>query len=193
MNKTDEFLAKYKELETILREQGLDYKMEFESEGKQNAAEFTIMRQMRNYMSHNDNKNFVVPSDKQIAMIAATIKKYETKNDSAKKHMKKVDLLSVKTGDTIKTALKLCGTKKINVVPVYSIMRGTPIYGCVNLLDMITFAEAKGYNTKMGDIKKNTSFGFAKTTDDYNNLPSVTFVTEDGTNKTKALGIIIKD
>lgn len=94
------FIDKYKVLETILREQGQEYK-----DLETTSDRYTITRQMRNYITHHDDANFLEISKKQIQFLDNTIQELKTKEDILKKHMKSLKVATCNSTDRCTEAL----------------------------------------------------------------------------------------
>ena len=95
MKKNNEqlFLDLYREYEGLLRDRGVEYRhVEDSSEGIIKDR-LTIMRQMRNYLTHRHDPNFLIISDKQIEFLCELIKEESLKGDLLRDH-----LISIKKG-----------------------------------------------------------------------------------------------
>ena len=66
MNKVEEFLAAYREYESLLRDNQKDYKTIEDGSDDLNQNRMRICRQMRNYLSHQNDIGFLEPTKLQI-------------------------------------------------------------------------------------------------------------------------------
>lgn len=99
-NENDQFLKSYKELEETCRGLNIDLKNLADDIGEVDGNKLNICRQMRNYMSHNSEANFLSASKSQISFIQSLNKKMKEKDDICSKHMrKKLDSFSCTTNE----------------------------------------------------------------------------------------------
>ncbi len=132
--KTDKFLELYRTYETVLREQGLDYKTREESSEEPLQGRLRICRQIRNYLTHNQDVGFLEVSDLQIKTLEQWIEKQKMESDILKKHCKTLKSSSCnvqdKCEDTIRRMLKL----NISEIPV---MESNQLVGVISLKKII--------------------------------------------------------
>lgn len=85
MSKDNEkFLSLYRTYEGLLRERGTDYR---EVESASDSSRMTIMRQMRNYLSHAEDPGFITISPVCIKALEQMIKEESLKGDIVKNHL----------------------------------------------------------------------------------------------------------
>lgn len=94
----DKFLSLYRTYEGLLRSRGSDYRKE-ETEAVD--GRMTIMRQMRNYLSHAEDPEFITISPLCIKTLEQMIKEEKQKGDIIKNHLVTPAKGSVKEGDML--------------------------------------------------------------------------------------------
>ena len=194
-NKNDSFLSTYKEFETLLRELGLDYKEIEDQTTEVNRNRMRILRMMRNFLSHNDDDDFVTANDTQIEYLRYLINLYRLKGDIVKKHTKTLHTgACCITDKCVDAADKLCKLK-VSAIPVYDDKQ--KILGLVTPYDILPVLSTSKAKT-LSDVKK-----FSK---DYICLPANTLMseiddidsdkliccTEDGKATGKLLGVLFR-
>lgn len=94
----DKFLSLYRTYEGMLRARGVDYReVESEQTGQGNGR-MTIMRQMRNYLSHAEDPGFIEISPACIKALENMVKEESLKGDIVKNHLVTPAKGSVKEG-----------------------------------------------------------------------------------------------
>ena len=96
----DRFLSLYREFETLLRDDGKDYKELEESADDLLQNRLRINRQLRNYLTHNHDAGFLEISDKQIAFMEKLIFEQKSSMDILKKHIKSAKVAGCLCTDT---------------------------------------------------------------------------------------------
>lgn len=101
MSKNDAFLAIYREYEQLLKARGTDIPSVENSleASKEMEDKLRISRQMRNFMSHNDDPNFLNASDAQINFFNNLVYEERLKTECAKDHMRGVKSSAVTAKD----------------------------------------------------------------------------------------------
>lgn len=82
-----QFLLLYKEYEGLLREHGKDYKDEEEHTDSLSMGRMRMLRQMRNYLSHNNDMAFLAISDAQGKFLSQLIREETLAGDIVKNHL----------------------------------------------------------------------------------------------------------
>ncbi len=187
MKSENEFLSVYREYESFIRDQGIEPKDHEEKVDDMTANRLRMCRQMRNYLSHQNDPGFLNISDNQIAFLRAYTESLKMKGDVVKKHLKSVTMAtcldSDKCGDVLKKMVKL----KVNDIVVIS-KKG---FGVANIYDIIAKAiESK--TTKMALVKTKQAYKIVPPTMKMDDVPlgSVIICTQDGTDTGKVLGVI---
>ena len=112
MHQTTDFLALYREYESLLREQGLEYKQREDAAEGQVQDRMRICRQIRNYLVHQEDAGFLEISEKQMAFFKGLVEQEKTKLDTFGEH-----LLSLRREAVLKKMKRL----KTCVLPVWEI------------------------------------------------------------------------
>lgn len=149
------FLTAYREYEQLLKSKGLDVSsIESSTETPKDVSDkIRICRQMRNFMSHNDDPEFLNASDSQIAFLTNLVYEERLKEDCAKDHMRGLKSASVSSKDKCTDALdKLIRLKtdKIVVIDGYDI-------GVASIFDVAKAAQATK-TSKMSSVKTTSDF-----------------------------------
>lgn len=194
MINTQAFLAAYKDYETALREHGKDYKEIEEAADEQTSCRMRISRQIRNYLSHNEDPGFLEISDKQVTWIQDLAKAEWLSEDLVKDHLLTPRRALLMEGDLIKDCLKRMVAVKRTTLPVantkevlgaISLMTLTKLYlkdenGCLTkkhqaLMEPITLVSEQ---TRMADLI---------------NVHACVCCTKDGSHIGKVLGVLAAD
>lgn len=88
---SDDFLTRYKRWETLLRDNGSDVReleAACETAEPQRCSRIRIMRQFRNYLTHEHDPGFLLPTDKMLDFLEAEIRVLEDKDDIARQHLR---------------------------------------------------------------------------------------------------------
>lgn len=151
------FLDAYKSYETILRQHGLEYKDIEDNSDDITQNRMRICRQMRNYLTHNDDPNFLEISDAQIEYMRRLYNEELEKEDLVKNHVKSASTSMVtlkdKCGDALAKMVKL----KTEYIGVY---KGDEVLGVASIYD-VSKAYQTSKTTKMSTIKLSSKFGLA--------------------------------
>ena len=135
---TERFLNLYRTYEGLLREHGKDYKSEEDTAPGSLQDRMRIMRQMRNYLSHNEDPGFLCASKAQILLLEQLIKEERLSGDILKKHL---TALSFPEGGTVKDAIEKMAKKKLLKMAVY---REGRFLGMATLHKLILLSIKKG-------------------------------------------------
>lgn len=209
MHQTTDFLALYREYESLLREQGLEYKQIEDNAEGQTQDRMRICRQLRNYLVHQEDAGFLEISEKQMAFFRGLVETEKTKLDTFGEH-----LLSLRSGactpeDSPEAVLKKMKRLKTCVLPVWKLEEKMPkshiTYRTEVLLGQISVISvalllAKGSETigkglrkyeqpeviLRPDTRMPEALGFAEET-------PLLCCTEDGTRKGAFLGAYIRE
>ena len=187
MKNDNKFLSLYREYESFIRDQGIDPKDYEEKVDDLTANRLRMCRQMRNYLSHQNDPGFLSVSDNQISFLETYTESLKMKGDTVRKHLKTVAsatcLDSDKCSDVLQKMIKL----KSNDIVVIS---KTGI-GVASIYDIISKAmESK--TTKMSLVKTKPSYKLVSPTVKMDDIPLgvVIICTQDGTESGKILGVI---
>lgn len=95
---TERFLSLYKTYEGMLRARGTDYRAVEEESTGIGKGRMTMIRQMRNYMSHSEDPGFIIPSPACLGVLEKMVKEESLKGDIVKNHLVTPARGSVKEG-----------------------------------------------------------------------------------------------
>ena len=187
MNNNKEFMNKYKELETELRDQNLDY-LELENQSENSIQnKMRVCRIMRNYMAHNAETNFVQISNAQLEFINDILSDIKATTDTAKKRCKTINATSVDSKAKCTDALtKMIKTKRDKIL----------IIGCGKLkiasIYDVSKAVLESKTSKMDKIKSTSKYIIVSADTKCETIPKNTFVivTTNGTTTGKLIGTI---
>lgn len=103
MNRENEkFLSLYKTYEGLLRGRGTDYRT---IEDTQNSDRMRMMRQMRNYLCHSEDPDFLIISPACIKILEKMVKEEAMKGDLVKNHLRTPAKSSVKEGTLLSAVI----------------------------------------------------------------------------------------
>lgn len=112
-----QFLELYREYETVLREQGLDYFSVNElAEPPLLKNRLTMVRQMRNYLTHVNDVGFLFVTDEQIAFLKDLIRNQKLRGDLIRKHLLPAKKCAVSVTDSVFDALTLISKQELSDV-----------------------------------------------------------------------------
>lgn len=135
MPSTEEFLGLYKEFESVLREKRIDYR-DFESTLDDTTEnKLRVCRRLRNFLSHNNNDDFVIISEKQIAFMEEMIENQRGNADVLQKYLKPAALSSCGVDETCKESLAKFSKSGAEYLPVYDPSKG--VLGLITSVDVI--------------------------------------------------------
>ena len=187
MKNDNKFLSLYREYESFIRDQGIDPKDYEEKVDDETANRLRMCRQMRNYLSHQNDPGFLNISDNQIAFLESYTDSLKMQGDVVKKHLKAIVPATCGESDKCCDVLKQMTKLKTNNILVLS-KKGV---GVANIYDVINKAlESK--TTKMSLVKTKPTYKIVSPTTKMEDIPfgSVILCTHDGTETGKLLGVI---
>lgn len=149
----DKFLSLYREYETLLRDDGKDYKELEESADDLLQNRLRINRQLRNYLTHNHDAGFLEISDKQISFMEKLIFEQKSSMDILKKHMKSAKVAGCLYTDTLDDVLTKMMKLKVIRLPVYD---ETGVLGFVSWIEVMKAyrTEKRPKTAKLSVVKK---------------------------------------
>ena len=86
--KTDKLLSQYRIYENLVRDSGQDPKDVEDGMAEADAARMRMIRQFRNFLSHQEAPGFLEPTDKMLAFLDAQVKDWAMRGDVARKHLR---------------------------------------------------------------------------------------------------------
>lgn len=195
----DRFLSLYREYETLLRDDGKDYKELEESADDLLQNRLRINRQLRNYLTHNHDAGFLEISDKQIAFMEKLIFEQKSSMDILKKHMKSAKVAGCLCTDMLDDVLTKMMKLKVTRLPVYD---ENCVLGLVSWIDVLKAyrAEKRPKTAKLSVVKKLDKKVICMTPDTLMSdilmtvSPSdMVCCTDSGDKKGKFLGVFLND
>lgn len=149
----DKFLSLYREYETLLRDDGKDYKELEESADDLLQNRLRINRQLRNYLTHNHDAGFLEISDKQISFMEKLIFEQKSSMDILKKHIKSAKVAGCLYTDTLDDVLTKMMKLKVTQLPVYD---DSGVLGFINWIEVMKAyrAEKRPKTAKLSVVKK---------------------------------------
>lgn len=149
-NNEQTYLDLYRQYEGLLRERGTEYRNIEEMSGGLKKDRMTIMRQIRNYLVHRGDSDFVKVSDKQLQFLSSLILEEELRGDLLRDH-----LLSIKKATVTKSESLISAITKMKRLDFYSIV----VYDEEKLWGRLDVREAalaiiKDSTATVGAIKK---------------------------------------
>lgn len=153
MKKNNEqlFLDLYREYEGLLRDKGVEYRhVEDNSEGIIKDR-LTIMRQMRNYLTHRHDPNFLIISDKQVEFLCGLIKEESLKGNLLQNHLISIKKGAVSINEPLSSVIAKMKKLRFTNIVVYDDEK--KILGRLNIYDAALMA-AQNTSATVGSIKK---------------------------------------
>lgn len=114
-----QFLSLYKTYESLLRDHGTDYR---KIEEQQEGSRMTIMRQIRNYLSHAEDPGFIAISQTCLNFLERLVKEEQMKGDLIKNHLITPAKGSIKEGTPLSKVVYRLSVLALNgqfELPVY--------------------------------------------------------------------------
>ena len=195
----DRFLSLYREYETLLRDDGKDYKELEESADDLLQNRLRINRQLRNYLTHNHDAGFLEISDKQIAFMEKLIFEQKNSMDILKKHIKSAKVAGCLCTYTLDDVLTKMMKLKVTRLPVYD---ESCVLGLVSWIDVLKAyrAEKRPKTAKLSVVKKLDKKVICMTPDTLMSDMLMTVdpsdmvcCTDSGDKKGKFLGVFLND
>lgn len=134
MSREQEFLELYRTYESALRDAGEDYKTLEERSDDLLQNRMRMCRQMRNYLSHQNDAGFLSISESQLDFLRELIRAQELKGDILQNHIGTVRAGSCKPEDTLESAYRKMKRNKTDKLPV---CEGTRVLGVLTLNDVM--------------------------------------------------------
>lgn len=167
------FINSYKDYETILRANNIDPKDYEDKSDEIVSNRLRICRQMRNYISHQNDPGFLEPSDLQIKFLDQQIKTLTMADDIAKKHVKR-NFVCKDMDKACDVAKLMAKSKVIEII----VTRKDGTYEIVSIYDVIAGAlESK--TTKIATIKSKKPKFVSATTKIRDIAPGALYVVTD--------------
>lgn len=188
----EQFLNVYKEFEAILRNQNVDYKaLELNSDDLI-MNRLRICRQIRNYLTHNNDNIFIDISKNQVKFIKEMIETQKMKDDVVKKHLGRINNYTCSIFDKCTDILNIMSKRNITQYPVLDEIKGECIIKIVSIWD-VAASVLESKTKRIKEIEKFTNnFIYVDPLCLYNSIPKEFFVfcTDNGTKDGKILGIV---
>lgn len=83
-----QLLSQYRVYENLVRSEGYEPKVIEDSMPEDKANQMRMVRQFRNFLSHNEVPGFLEPTDKMLKFLDAEVEAWQTKGDVVKKHLR---------------------------------------------------------------------------------------------------------
>lgn len=191
MTAQESYLTLYKSYENALRDLGMDPRQvetDLETTDPSKAARLRMCRLFRNYLAHENDPGFLVPSDRMTDFLEREVFDLKVRNDSVKQHTKPAG--SYIFEDTAKCADVLA--KLVSTKQSFVIRHSKSGYDICSLYDiMALYLSSKA--AKMSVVKAaRMKPVFAAPTDKFAELdPSkITICTADGKPDGKLIGVV---
>lgn len=200
MNPSERFLILYREYESLARSLlQLDPQTIEDRSPEQTAARLRMCRLFRNYLSHNNDPRFIVPSSKMLDFLEAQVKSVKLSQDVVKKHLKKPEKSVVNYHDKLSDVLaKMTTLKTSRIVCLTTKETGTAarlktpeyiIYAIHEILAVYLVSKA----AKLPVIKPSKQKPVFVRPDQLMSeldLSQINICTDDGTETGKLLGVV---
>lgn len=115
---TKKFLELYRIYESLLRDHGKDYYSVESSSDDLKKNQMQVMRQMRNFLSHNAGTGFLAVSNAQICLLQSLIQEERMEGDIIKNHLWTPKRASCEEGMAVKEAMSKMASLKITRMPI---------------------------------------------------------------------------
>lgn len=193
MSNNTEFLKVYKQYESLLREQQIDIKTVEDSSDDKTSNRLRICRQLRNYLSHNDDNGFIDISDEQLKFITGLYNRELMKGDIVKKHVKSPSSTTVDSKlciDVINMMLKLKTDCLVIELPEPYVK--STRYVIYDMHSVLQYFLLHGKTSKISDVKSKVikaSCFASPDTKMCDMSDDLIICTDDGTKTGKLIGI----
>lgn len=189
MNREQEFLNLYRKYESLLRDSGTSY-TERENEAEDRLQNrMRICRQMRNYLTHQNDEGFLCVSELQIRFLEEQIYEQEMAGDVLVKHLLTIRVGSCKEIDTLESAYRKMKRSKSDCVAVGDGKRVWSVLTVSDVLEALLKGKTIIKDAKCTGVLKYYAPSVAMS--DILQESGVICCSEDGTNKGKQLGVWI--
>ena len=122
----EQFLSRYRTYESLLKKRGTDYRT---VEAEKASDRMTILRQMRNYLSHKEDPGFLAVTPLALKFLEGLIEEELRRDGLVKDHLVSPAKGSVKEGMDISEAIYLLVKNRVGSRPVYDpktkLLKGT--------------------------------------------------------------------
>ncbi len=187
MTRVEEFLAAFRDYETLLRDNGQTTKdLEDESDDA-TGARLRICRIFRNYLSHQNDPGFLEISDSQLKFMKDRANELAMQGDILKKHLRTVASGVCNDKDKCSDVVaKMAKLKTENIV-----VSMTTGYGIVNIFDM-SMAALSSKTTRVGSIRYKRNYIILPPQTMMQDVPKdqIIICTSDGKESGKLLGVV---
>ena len=190
------FLENYKELEKTLALIGTDV-LNYENifTNSEDSNKLKLCRMTRNYLQHNNDQNFVEPTDKMIKFLENLNKSLLAKTETNAKKMVKTDKIKIDINDRLDEVLPILAKYKLLLIYDKNTFKGvyrTSTYLNFALKNKITKTTKVSTFEKPGKVYVAKNAQYSISLDLLANNP-VVFVTETGKEKEEILGVLINE
>ena len=190
------FLENYKELEKTLALIGTDV-LNYENifTNSEDSNKLKLCRMTRNYLQHNNDQNFVEPTDKMIKFLENLNKSLLAKTETNAKKMVKADKIKIDINDRLDEVLPILAKYKLLLIYDKNTFKGvyrTSTYLNFALKNKITKTTKVSTFEKPGKVYVAKNAQYSISLDLLANNP-VVFVTETGKEKEEILGVLINE
>lgn len=187
MTRIDEFLAYYKDYESLLRDNGYNAKDVEDESDEFTGARLRMCRMFRNYLSHQNDPGFLDISDTQLKFIKERLNSLVIQGDILKKHLKTAAAGVCSDKDKCCDAVvKMAKLKTENVV--VTMASG---YGVVSIFD-VTMAALASKTNKVGSLKYKKNYILMPPETLMSDVPKdrIVICTSDGKETGKLVGVM---
>ncbi len=183
------FIELYKEYETLLRNKGVEPKDIEDSSESLISGRLRICRQLRNYLSHQADSNFVSISDAQVDFLRERINHLKLEGDVLKKNLKTVNSGFLDEKDKCFDALDKFRKLKVNFMAVNT-ADGIKVATIFDVIEAATTSKT----IKLKDIKLSKGLVYCEPLTPMTELPNtpVIICTSTGEKDGKILGVHYK-
>ncbi len=187
MNTNNKFLSLYKEYETLIRDQGIDPKEYETNVDDLSANRLRICRQLRNYLSHQNDPGFILISEKQNSFLESYIKSLKTSRDIIRKHLKNITSGACAETDKCSDVLQKMIKNKTDRIFVI----GKTAVGVASIYD-VSSKVLESKTNKMSSIKSKKDYILISPDTEMSDIPvnSNILCTQDGSATGKIIGVL---
>lgn len=191
MTVQENYLTLYKSYENALRDMGLDPRQvetDLETSNPSKAARIRMCRLFRNYLAHENDPGFLMPSDKMLDFLSKEVFDLKVKNDSVKQHVKPAGNYIFEDSMKCSDVLAKMGSSKIPVI----IRHSKSGYDLCNWSDILAlYFSSKTAKLSVAKAIRSKPV-FVAPTDKFAELDParVTICTADGTPDGKVVGVV---
>ena len=187
--KTERLLTAYKEYETYVRSAGLDPKALEGTMDERASGRMRMIRQFRNYLSHNHDPGFLEPTDSMLRYLETQLQAWQMQGDNVKKHIKHPTVCVCQDTDRVCEAVaKMLSLRKEHIV-----VQAKDAYVIYDLFTLMHIALTKPKSTKIKSVsptKIKPVFVTPTAKMEDINTQDINICTSDGTAGGKLLGVV---